>query len=365
MILGIDVSTYLEELEHGAVFYDGDTVIDPLDAFVQNGVNYMRIRIWNDPKSPSGEPYLAGNCDIENYVKLAKLAKSKGYKILMDLHYSDFWADPGKQFIPKEWVGYDLKELCEAVYAFTLMCLERAKSEGVAPDMIQVGNEITNGILWPVGKLEIDGKRGNYDNFCSLIHAGCSACREATPEARIVLHLERSNDCAVYQEFYSEMASHGIDYDIIGASYYPYWHGTPDQLMANLNRCRGFGKEIMIMELGYGFTDRGYDRDGEESRLVIDAERAFVPGVSEKYSLTPTGQAEYIKDFLALARENSIGGVFYWEPLWLPGEGICWASEAGQEYINEQGKSTANEWANQCLFDYEGRKLPAFDEFKI
>lgn len=365
MILGIDVSTYLEELEHGAKYYDGDVVIDPLDAFRENGVDYMRIRIWNDPKSPDGEPYLAGNCDIDNYVKLAKLAKSKGYKILMDLHYSDFWADPGKQMIPKAWIGYTVDRLCDEIYSFTRECLLRAVSEGVAPTLIQVGNEITNGILWPIGKLEIDGKRGNYDNFCRLISAGTRACREVTPDARIILHLERSNDKAVYQEFFNEMVNHGVDYDIIGASYYPYWHGTPNELMDNLNACKHFGKNIMVVELGYGFTDKGYVQGGEERRLVIDAERAVVPGVTDIYPLTPEGQARYIDDFLALAKNNDIGGVFYWEPLWLPGEGICWASEAGQSYIHEEGKSTSNEWANQCLFDYEGKKLPAFNKYKI
>lgn len=365
MILGIDVSTYLEELDFGAKYYDGDREIDPLDAFIDNGVDYMRIRIWNDPKSPDGTPYLAGSCDIDTYVRLGRLAKEKGYKLLMDLHYSDFWADPGKQMIPKAWANYGIDEMEEAVYTFTRSCLETAVREGVAPTLIQVGNEITNGILWPVGKLEIDGKRGNYDNFCRLIKAGCRACREVTPEARIILHLERSNDKAVYQEFYTEMNDHGVEYDIIGASYYPYWHGTPDQLMENLNACKRFGKEIMVVELGYGFTDKGYMLDGEERRLVIDAERAVVPGVTDRYPLTPEGQAEYIKDFLKLARDNGIGGVFYWEPLWLPGEGICWASEAGQAYIHEEGKSTSNEWANQCLFNYEGQKNPAFDEFKL
>lgn len=365
MILGIDASTYLEELEHGAKYYDNGREIDPLDAFINNGVNYMRIRLWNDPKSPNGEPYLAGNCDIENYVKLGRLCKSKGYKLLLDFHYSDFWADPGKQMIPKAWSDYGIDEMCEAVYSFTKECLETTVREGVAPDMIQVGNEITNGILWPVGKLEIDGKRGNYENFCRLIKAGCSACREVIPEAKLVLHLERSNDKTVYQEFYTEMKRAEVDYDIIGASYYPYWHGTPDEMLDNLNACRHFGKEIMIMELGFGFTDKGYMLDGEEKRLVIDAERAVVPGVTDKFPLTPDGQAEYIRHIIAKAKENCIDGVFYWEPLWLPGEGICWASEAGQAYIHEEGKSTSNEWANQCLFDYEGNKLPAFDEFKI
>ena len=365
MILGIDVSTYLEELEHGAKFYDGNTEIDPLDAFKANGVDYMRIRIWNDPRSPEGAPYLAGTCDLDYYVKLARLAKEKGYKILMDLHYSDFWADPGKQLIPKAWISYGIDEMTEAVYFFTKHCLEVTKSEGVAPEMIQIGNEITNGILWPIGKLENDGKRGNYENFCRLIDAGCRACREVLPEAKIVLHLERSNDKAVYKEFFTEMQKANISYDIIGASYYPYWHGTPKELFDNLNACKVFGKEIMIMELGYGFTRKGYMLGGEERRLVIDEERSNIPGFTEKYPITPEGQAAFVRLIVTNAKEKGIGGIFYWEPLWLPGEGICWASEAGQAYIHEEGKSTSNEWANQCLFDYEGKKLPAFDEFKV
>ena len=365
MILGIDASTYLEELEHGAAYWDNGRKIDPLDAFRANGVDYMRIRVWNDPRSPEGEPYLAGTCDLQHYLRFARLCKDKGYKLLMDLHYSDFWADPGKQFVPKAWANYDLDALVEAVYAFTRECLEAAAEADVAPDMIQVGNEITNGILWPLGKLEMaDGTRGNYEAFCRLIGAGCKACRETLPGAKIVLHLERSNDQAVYQEFFGQMEQAGIPYDIIGASYYPYWHGTPEELFANLEACRRFGKERMIMELGYGFTTEAYSLDGSAQRLVIDAERAYVPGVTEKYPMNPQGQEAFIRDFMAKAREAGINGVFYWEPLWLPGEEICWASHAGQAYIHEEGKSTTNEWANQCLFDYAGNKLQAFDAFR-
>ena len=364
MILGIDVSTYLEELSHGAKYYDGNTEIDPLDAFVANGVNYMRIRVWNNPYSPEGEPYLAGTCDLDNYVRLGKLAKEKGYHLYMDLHYSDFWADPGKQFIPKAWADYSLDELCEAVYSFTRHCLEVAIREGVAPEMIQVGNEITNGILWPIGKLEIDGKRGNYDSFIKLISAGTRACREALPEAKIMLHLERSNDKAVYQEFFGEMDAAGVEYDVIGASYYPFWHGLPEELFDNLRACRKFGKEIMIAELGYGFTTEGYFLKGKECRLVVDESLSRVSGFTDIYPMTPEGQRDFIHYFIKRAREERVDGIFYWEPLWIPGEGICWASEAGQRYIREEGKSTHNEWANQCLFDYEGRRLPAFDELK-
>ena len=365
MILGIDASTYLEELEHGARYFDGSRIIDPLEAFRANGVEYMRIRVWNDPRGPEGQPYLAGSCDLDHYLRFARFSKDKGYKLLMDLHYSDFWADPGKQIIPKAWKNYGIDAMVEAVYSFTKHCLEAAVAADVAPDMIQVGNEITNGMLWPVGRLEQPDKtRGNYENFCRLVAAGTKACREVLPEAKIVLHLERSNDGAVYQEFFTEMEKTGISYDIIGASYYPYWHGTPEELFANLNACRRFGKELMVMELGYGFTTEAYSLSGASQRLVIDADRAYVPGFTEKYPVTPAGQEAFVRDFLAMARENGIAGVFYWEPLWLPGEGICWASEAGQAYIHEEGKSTTNEWANQCLFDYTGQKLPAFDVFR-
>ena len=366
MILGIDASTYLEELEHGARYFDDNEEIDPLDAFLKNGVDHMRIRVWNDPYDPCGEPYLAGTCDLDNYIRLGKLAKSKGYRLLLDFHYSDFWADPSKQMLPKAWSEYDIDELTEAVYGFTKKCLKIACDEGVEPEFIQVGNEITNGMLWPVGKLiDAEGERKNYSNLCRLIDAGCRACREITPYAKIILHLERSNDRAIYQEFFTNVQNAGIDYDIIGASYYPYWHGSPDELFANLNNCRRFGKELMVMELGYGFTTEPYLLEGEARRLVIDSERAYVAGITEKYPMTPEGQAAFVRDFLLKACENDIGGVFYWEPLWLPGKDICWASEAGQRYIHEEGKSTSNEWANQCLFNYEGKKLPAFDEYKL
>ena len=364
-ILGMDASCVIALEDSGVKYYNFDgQEEDVFKILADNGVNYIRVRIWNDPYDKDGNGYGGGNCDIDNYVKLGKLAKSYGYKLLLDFHYSDFWADPGKQTVPKAWRGLGVDGLCDAMYSFTRSCLVTAVESGVEPDYIQVGNEITCGMLWPYGRLEKDGKRGNYDNFCRLVKAGARACREICPNAKIILHLERSNAAEVYQEFFTKMDEFCVDYDIIGASYYPYWHGTPNELFANLRACRRFGKQIMVTELGYGFTDKPYQLGGEDCRLVIDAERAYIKGFSDKYPLSPDGQTRFVRDFLAAARENRIDGVFYWEPLWLPGEGICWASETGQEYIGEAGKSTANEWANQCLFDYEGKKLPAFDEYR-
>ena len=364
MILGIDVSTYLEELEHGAKYYDDGKNVDPLDLFRANGVTHMRIRLWQDPKDENGVKYLAGNDDLDTVIKLGTLARDKGFKLYLDIHYSDFWADPGKQFLPKAWKDMGVEELEKAVYKYTVEVLRAIKDSGLTLDMVQVGNEITNGFMWPIGKLEIGGKRGNYDNFCTLLKAGIRAVREET-NAKVMIHLERSHDQQVYTEFFTEMEDHQVDYDVIGMSYYPYWHGTFSEFFANVNNCKKFGKEIMVAELGYGFTCESYVLSGEGTRLVIDNDTVSALETAKKYPLTPEGQKRYVRDFLSLAKENGLSGVCYWEPLWLPGEGICWASPEGQKYIGEEGKSTLNEWANQCLFDYQGNKLPAFDEFKI
>ena len=153
MILGIDVSTYFEELAANAKYYENGIEVNPLDLFIKNNVNYMRIRVWNNPYNEEGKPYLGGTCDVDNFIKLAKLAISKGFKILLDLHYSDFWADPGKQFLPKAWQGKGIDEVEQELYKFTKDVCLKAKEEGIEIDLIQVGNEITNGICWPLGRL--------------------------------------------------------------------------------------------------------------------------------------------------------------------------------------------------------------------
>ena len=366
MFLGIDVSTWFDEMSHGAVYLDGETPMEPLEAFRHNGVDHMRIRLWNNPSSPEGKPYLAGDCDLDNFLRLAHLAVDKGYKLLLDFHYSDFWADPSKQTIPKDWAGLDLEGLAGAVYAFTKDSLEAIKADGLDLSLIQVGNEITNGMLWPVGRLdESQTPRGNYPALATLLKAGVKACREVFPRAGLILHLERSYDQKVYTEFFTNMEELGVDYDIIGASYYPYWHGTFDQFFTNMDQCgKRFGKPRMVTEMGYGFTMEDYIQNSNGG-LVFgeDTKQNFVCELP--YPLTPQGQADFVAHFLSLCRAHDITGVFYWEPLWIPGDGICWASEEGQAYIHEEGKSTRNEWANQCLFDYQGRKLPAFDKFRL
>ena len=370
MKLGIDVSTYFEEKRANARYLLNGKEVDPLKVFKDNGITYMRIRIWNNPFSEDHKPYKGGTCDVDNFLKLATLSKQYGYKIVPDFHYSDFWADPGKQFIPKDWANDSYETLLLKVSEFTKNTLLKLKDNGIDVEMLQIGNEITNGMLWPIGKLTDNGegkRRGNYDALCGLLKAGINAAKDVYPNAKIILHLERSGDAKVYQEFFEEMEKHNVNYDIIGASYYPYWHGSFKQLFTNLDACKArFNKEIMIMELGYGFTLEDYILTNNGApHLVINEDKLKEMKENLPYPLNEEGQASFIEEFLSLCKKHGVEAVFYWEPLWIPGEDICWASSDGQKYINECGKSQRNEWANQCLYDYKGNALKALNRFKI
>lgn len=368
MKLGIDVSTYFEELEAGAKYYLDSKQIEPLDEFISNGVNYMRIRIWNDPFDKEGNPYLGGTNDLKAAIKLATLAKAKGYKFIIDFHYSDFWADPGKQTCPKAWNSLSFEEIEIELAKFTKESLISLKEAGIDCEYVQIGNEITNGMVWPYARLdETVTPRGNYDKLARLLIAGCKAAREVYPEIKRIIHLERSYDVDVYHEYFTNIIALGVEFEVIGMSYYPYWHGNFDQLFANVEHCKtNFHKEMMIMELGFGFTLEDYLMTNNGAvQLVINQNNIDQLTNSLPHPINPEGQKLFIRDFLRLAKQHDISGVIYWEPIWTPqGEKICWASKAGQAYIHEEGKSTRNEWSNQCLFDYDGNALPAFKEFK-
>ena len=367
MRLGIDVSTYFEELEHGAKYFDGDREVEPLDMFRSNGVDIMRTRLWVNPRDENGAAYLGGNCDEDNFLRLSDTAQKKGYKIMLDFHYSDFWADPAKQTVPKSWAHFSFEELVKKVGSYTAEVLERAKASGIDIEFIQVGNEITNGTLWPHARLfGKDGERTNYNNLIKVLKAGIAGCRKVFPSAKIILHLEKSYDKVIYNEFFTEIERAGVDFDIIGFSYYPYWHGTFSQFFENVEICKKFKQELMVVEVGYAFTLEDYIKNEHGgAKLVISNDNISSFNFTEEYPVTPEGQRRFTKNFLSLANNCGVSAVIWWEPLWIPGDGICWASKEGQKYIGEEGKSTRNEWANQCLFGYDGKKMPAFDEFKI
>lgn len=358
-VKGMDVSS-LDEIEAlGAKFYDHGKQGDLFAILKSYGTNYIRLRLWNDPKSESGEPYGAGNSDMDVTLRLAKRVKAAGLKFLLDYHYSDCWADPGKQRKPKAWRGYSVEELEQAVYDFTKETLQTFVKEGVAPDMVQVGNELSNGLLWPEGKVP------NYDNIAKFVSAGVRAVKEVVPTAKIMLHLDNGGNNALYREWFDNYTKRGEDFDIIGLSYYPFWHGSLQDLQNNMEDIsKRYGKELIIAEVSMGHTTKDY---AEYEKLAPQQRKGMAtkPELCAKvpFPMTKEGQSEFMKAFLETVEKvpDHMGrGFFYWEPAWLPVSGSGWATDASIAYMEEKGPC-GNEWANQALFDYDGNALPALE----
>ena len=368
MILGIDVSSYLEEqrITHPE-YKENGKVIDPFLLFKKQGITHIRTRIWNHPYSENNEPYLGGTCDLNNCLELIKSLEKYGFSHLIDFHYSDFWVDPSKQSMPKAWVNLKEEELLNEVYRFTRDSLLKIKEVTKDVTHIQIGNETTHGMLFPYALLRGDEERKeSFKRLSNALKAGIKGAKEVFPNAKIIIHLEQSYDQELFLEYFQELIDNHVEFDIIGTTYYPFWHHSFEEYFANMDLMRNhFHKEVMNMETAFPFTLKDYQDDGDGiNHLVINENNAselkkFVP-----YEISQKGQKEYVREFLKNAKKHQLDGVFYWEPLWIPGEGICWASLEGQKYQNDIKNSTRNEWANQCLFDYQGEMLPAFKEFK-
>ncbi len=242
-MLGADIS-FLPELEaKGIKFSDQGIQKDPILIMKDHGINYVRLRIFNDPAHEKGYAPGQGFCDL-NYTKaMAKRVKAAGMKLLLDFHYSDYWADPGKQFKPAAWEKLNPEELKQALYDFTKKVMQELKDQGTTPDMVQIGNEINHGIVWPEGSVS------NIDYLAQLIKAGTAAVKSVDPKVVMMLHiaLGGQNDESVF--FIDNMLARGVHFDVIGQSYYPKWHGTLADLNSNLNDLvRRYGKEIIVVE---------------------------------------------------------------------------------------------------------------------
>lgn len=363
MILGLDCSSLLDVRKAGAKFTVHGKPIEPLTYFHDvAGLDLLRLRLWVDPYDEQGHPYGGGTNDYEAFLKLAKEGLAKGYRILLDFHYSDFWCDPSKQFLPKAWRGLDFEQLCAKLNEYTRKTLTDLKNEGIPLYAVQVGNEITNGMLWPFAHLDYVGPnkpREGYDNLCRLLTLGAIAVREIYPEAKVVLHLEKSGDQPTYREFLDQMVAHEVPFDVLGMSYYPYWHGNFEALFANIDFChKRYGKPIWIVETAYAFTtEMPYEDDRSQEEL--DAGMAF------PFPRTKEGQRDFLVGLLEQAKLHDVGAVLYWEPLWLPLPGLTWATYEGETYTEETHKPLHNESACYCLFDYAGEATPACLAFNV
>lgn len=356
-IKGVDLSTLLEVEKCGARFFDGGKEKDVLDILKDYGIDSVRVRLWNDPYSEEGEPYGAGTNDLPTAVMLMKRVMEKGFDVLFDIHYSDFWADPGKQIKPKAWKDYDEEQLETAVYEYTKEVMEHLKKEQVFPAMVQVGNELSNGLLWPEGKVP------GYDRIARFVSAGIRGVHAVDKDIPIMIHLDNGGNNALYREWFDNYMKRGEDFQVIGLSYYPFWHGTLDMLENNMNDIAvRYGKELIIAEVSMGYTMedyKQYEKLEDNERKGYATRRELVENI--EYPMTKEGQSDFMADFLK--RINRIAdqkgrGFYYWEPAWIPVPGSGWATPASLKYMGDPGPC-GNEWANQALFDYEGNALPA------
>jgi len=241
-ILGADIS-FIPQLEsEGHKFYDDGVSKDPFQLLKDHGFNYVRLRIFNNPKADSG--YSAkGYCGLEDTKKMARRIKAAGMGFLLDFHYSDTWADPGKQYKPAAWKNLDNRQLQDSIKAFTIITLKALKKQGTLPDMVQVGNEINHGILWPDGRLK------NLDTLAGFLKAGISGVRSVGGNIRIMLHIACGGQNVESRYFLDNMIKRGVNFDIIGESYYPEWHGTPDSLKKNLTDLNArYRQDVIVAE---------------------------------------------------------------------------------------------------------------------
>ena len=364
---GMDVSAVLALENSGVKYYNFDG--EEQDVFMtlaQAGVNYIRLRVWNDPYDENGNGYGGGNNDVATAITLGQRATQYGMKVCIDFHYSDFWADPKKQFVPKAWEGMDIEEKSDALYNFTLENLTQILDAGVDVGMVQVGNEINNGMCG-----ETDAS-----NVRKLLASGSKAVRDAATasgkDILVAVHYTNIDDMKKLDTLLTGLQVKEIDYDIVGLSFYPYWHGTMDDLKNAITHIRDtYGKKVYVAENAYCYTSE----DGDGSANSIKG----TDDLAEGYSASVQGQANEVRDVCAAASEAGAEGIFYWEGTWIPvgpadadnsaiweKYGSGWASsyaggydpkDAGQYY----GGSS---WDNQAMFDFTGHPLASLNIFK-
>jgi arabinogalactan endo-1,4-beta-galactosidase len=335
-ILGADISSLAKSEDMGGVYRDENGIEgEALEILRAHGLNYARLRVWVDPAD--------GFHGRDEILDMALRLQSLGIQLLVDFHYSDNWADPGKQFKPVAWESYDFDQLTQAVYDHTFDICSSLVAQGTPPAMVQLGNEINAGMLWP------DGDYNHMDNLAALLRAGHQAVQDSSPATLVMLHIAEGGDNDLARWWFDNMTRREVPFDIIGISYYPFWHGTLAQLQYNLNDITArYDRDVIVVETAYPFTDQ------EDDFLPnIAGSSMVIPG----YPFTPEGQRAMLRDVMAVVRAVPNGrglGVFYWDATWTAVTGNGWDST---------DPASGNAWENQALFDFDDRVLPALDEF--
>ncbi len=301
MIKGMDISSYPEMADRGYRYYDEHgKEVELLSYAVEQGFNYARLRLWNEPDRV---PESGGYCSLAHTIQMAKKLKEHHIPYLLDFHYSDWWADPQNQNIPEAWKNADIKQMTELLYEYTKKVLYALKEADVYPDMIQIGNEIRNGMLFPMAEVP------NWENLSMLVQAGLRAAREVGcgEDTRLMIHLDEGATYAYYEEWFDKMISLGTtDFDVIGLSYYPYIHGTYADFEENLHKLvKRYGKELIIAEFAHPFRRSRGTFFGEEQERMAG------------YPASGQGQAKsliHLAEIIKRVPEGKCEGFFYWEP---------------------------------------------------
>jgi len=323
-LIGGDVSALAKMEALGAVYRDGGCPKDAIQIMRRYGANCFRLRLF---VNPTGEGFVVN--DLAYTLNLAKRVKSSGAKLVLAFHYSDTWADPKQQFKPKSWENLSFPELVDQLGNYTRSCLQTMKREGVLPDFVQPGNEVTVGFLWEDGRL--DGTERQWEKFTQLLSSAVKAVRETLPQAKVIVHIDRGGDWQATRWFFENLEKRKVDYDIIGLSYYPFWHGPIENLRENLARtAERFRKPILVVE------------------TAAPNRPPWLPSPI-KWEQSPQGQLSFLRELVAAVKETPDGlglGVLWWFPesIPVPGAKVWWEGA-------------------MSLFDEKGNPLPALKAF--
>ncbi|RPJ85524.1 MAG: arabinogalactan endo-1,4-beta-galactosidase [Acidobacteria bacterium] len=287
--VGADLSNLKQAEDRGFVFKDNNAAKPGLQIFKDHGYNWIRLRLFHTPTMAQNLQYT---------ITMAQAAKKLGYKFLLNYHYSDTWADPGHQVIPKAWEGMTHPQMVEALFNYTRETTTAFREAGVLPDMVQIGNEITNGMLWPDAKLPENW--GNFIDFQKAGIAGVEAGKANLPRPRIMVHIDKGGDKVATKAFFDKLESYHVQYDVIGQSYYPWWHGTLNDLRENLIfMANTYNKDIIVVEAAYNWAPAEYRDSPAPFPESPEGQKVFLEEVNRAVMATPNGRGI---------------GIFYWEP---------------------------------------------------
>lgn len=344
-IMGMDISSMISELESGVVYrdYDGNELatLDDICKFIkEQGINHIRVRVWNNPYDANGNGYGGGNNDVAKAKEFADACRSAGLKMLVDFHCSDLWTDPGKQQEPKAWKGYTLEQKKEALNTYITESLNTIDPSKDVVDMVQVGNETTGGFIGET----------NVSNMCVLFSAGAAGVKTYNPDVKVVIHVESPHKRTMVT-WAENLQNNNVDYDILATSYYPYWHGTLDNLKQQFETVKNtYCKDVMVAETSYAYTLE--DSDGHANTVRVGNNDN---GADTTEPFTEQGQATAIRNLINTVNEAGGLGVYYWEPAWLTvgntkgltGDAYNAQVKENQEKWEKYGSGWASSYANE------------------